>query len=221
MRTLMMGALFVAVMAACGGGSGKQASTMTTAFVASAATCPTHMAEAWTADDHVKIARLSSEQSTACSRWLIAQTTTTTTAWVPSADVCPTHDADHLTGEDNAKIARLQGERLSACARWFTNLPTTTTTEAPTTTTQPSMVEYKVTGGNMNITYSDPSDGTIQQVTVHGPWSKSWPDNGGFYSISVQNEVGNSGPNSCTITVGGEVKSTHSASGYNIADCKG
>lgn len=103
-----------------------------------------------------------------------------------------------------------------------THLEGATCVENPTSSTQPPMVEYKVTGGNVNITYADPSDDTIQQVTVHGPWSKSWPDTGSdtFLSISVQNEVGNSGQNSCTITVDGGVVSTHSASGYNIADCK-
>ncbi len=206
----------VAVAAACGGSSGKQASTTTaSAFVASAQTCPTHQADAWTPDDRVKIAQLSLDQSTACARWLATLETTTTTTWVASAATCPTHEVQDWTDEDRAKLQLLHGDQISACGAW-------TASNASTTTTQPSLVEYKVTGGNVNITYADPSDDTIQQVTVHGPWSKSWPDPGGsaFLSISVQNEVGNSGPNSCTITVGGQVVSTHSASGYNIADCK-
>jgi hypothetical protein len=104
-----------------------------------------------------------------------------------------------------------------------TAAPTTTTTEAPTTSTAPPMVVYNVMGGHVDITYADPSDGTIQQVTVNGPWSKSWPVGGlssSFYSVSVQNAIDSSGVDSCTITVAGTVASTHSASGFNIADCK-
>ena len=91
------------------------------------------------------------------------------------------------------------------------------------------LLAVTVSGGMpADITYTDPTDDTIQQATVTAGWSKQFTGRAGMLGqllqLSVQGGVSATDPTasgsvSCTITVDGAVRSTHSATGYNIADC--